>query len=43
MCSPPSPLQDYVLDEARKRSIRVLLVLSDYFSDDAGGPLQYLE
>jgi hypothetical protein len=34
---------DYVLNEARKRDIKVLLVLSDYFSDEAGGPLQYLE
>ncbi|KAI3438259.1 hypothetical protein D9Q98_000695 [Chlorella vulgaris] len=34
---------DYVLSEAQKRGIRVLLVLTDYFSDGAGGPKQYLQ
>eukprot|EP00887_Chlorella_sp_A99_P004834 scaffold4.g4834.t1 len=33
---------DYVLDEARKAGVRVLLVLTDYFSNGAGGPLQYM-
>ena len=34
---------DYVLDQAQLRRIRVLLVLTDYFADGAGGPKQYLE
>jgi mannan endo-1,4-beta-mannosidase len=33
---------DYVLDQARIRGIRVLLVLTDYFANGAGGPLQYM-
>ena len=33
---------DYVLDEARKRGLRLLLVLTDYFADGAGGPLQFM-
>ena len=33
---------DYVVDQARQHNLRVLLVLTDYFRDDAGGPLQYM-
>ena len=33
---------DYVVDQARQHGIRVILTLTDYFRDDAGGPLQYL-
>jgi hypothetical protein len=31
------------MDQARKAGLKVLLVLTDYFRDDAGGPLQYME
>jgi hypothetical protein len=34
---------DYVVDQARQHNLRVLLVLTDYFRDDAGGPLQYMK
>ena len=40
--APPQGL-DYVLDQARLRGMRVLLTLTDYFADGAGGPLQYLQ
>ncbi len=43
-CLPCPPTQglDYVLAEAQKRGIRVLLVLTDY-NVNSGGPLQYLQ
>lgn len=34
---------DYVLDQARQRGMKVILVLTDYFADEAGGPLQYMK
>lgn len=33
---------DYVVDQARHHGLRVLLVLTDYFRDGAGGLLQYM-
>jgi len=33
---------DYVLDQVQQRGMKVILVLTDYFADGAGGPLQYL-
>jgi hypothetical protein len=33
---------DYVVDQARLNGLKVILVLTDYFSDRAGGPLQYM-
>ena len=33
---------DYVMDQARLHNLKVLLVLTDYFADYAGGPLQYM-
>lgn len=34
---------DYILDVAHLNQMRVILVLTDYMSDRAGGPLQYLQ
>ena len=39
---PPCAGLDYVLAQAQQRGLRVLLALTDYFSNAAGGPLQYL-
>ena len=33
---------DYVLDQARIHGLKVILVLTDYFADNAGGPLSYM-
>lgn len=34
---------DYIMDQTRQNNLRIILVLTDYFSDNAGGPLQYLK
>ena len=33
---------DFVVDQARLHGLKVILVLTDYFADRAGGPLQYM-
>lgn len=34
---------DFVVDQARLHGLKVLLVLTDYFSDRSGGPLEYMQ
>ena len=34
---------DFVLHQAQAHGLKVLLVLTDYFSDRAGGPLEYMQ
>jgi hypothetical protein len=34
---------DFVVDQARLHGLKVILVLTDYFSDRAGGPIQYMK
>ena len=40
--NPPNHTHTPVLDEARKRGLRLLLVLTDQFADGAGGALQFM-
>ncbi len=34
---------DFVVDQARLHGLKVILVLTDYFADRAGGPVQYMD
>ena len=34
---------DFVVDQARFYGLKVILVLTDYFADRAGGPIQFME